>query len=240
VDSTMRMATAVELPPNAFLRFAHGYGFDKDARRRYDGGVVEIQVDGGPWRGVGALFTHGRYNGTIAKGTGNPLAGQRAFTGNSRGWSKARVSLARFAGKRVKVRFRMASDRRVGSRGWYIDDIRIYTCAADGDKPTATLTIDGGAESTAERRVLVTLDYADATTWVSHIRVSSSPKVKGGTLLKGITMEARETLQWDLADTTYGSTGARGPRRVYAQVRDEAGNWSAVVSDVIEWVAPQG
>ena len=50
--------------------------------------------------------------------------------------------------------------------------------------------------------------------------------------------EARETLAWDLADTTYGSTGARGMRRVYAQVRDEAGLWSPVFSDVIEWVAP--
>jgi hypothetical protein len=238
MDSTMRMATAVELPPNAFLRFGHGYGFDKDARRRYDGGVVEIKVGEGPWRGVGALFTHGRYNGTIAKGTGNPLAGQRAFTGDSKGWAKARVSLAKFAGKPVKVRFRMASDRQGGSRGWYIDDIRIYTCAADRDRPSGAMVIDGGAATTPDRKVLVSLTYSDPTTWVSHVRVSSSPRVKGGKLLKGITLEARETLAWDLADTTYGSAGARGMRWIYAQVRDEAGHWSPVFSDVIEWVGP--
>ena len=155
-----------------------------------------------------------------------------------RGWSQTRVDLSGFAGSEVKVRFRMGSDRKVGARGWYIDDIRIYTCAADRDKPTGTMTIDGGAPTTADRRVLLELRYSDPTTWVSHVRVSSSPRMKGGKLLKGITMEARETLAWDLADTTYGSAGARGMRRVYAQVRDEAGLWSPVFSDVIEWVAP--
>ena len=64
--------------------------------------------------------------GTIATGRGNPLAGKRAFTGNSRGWAKARLDLSRFAGSSVKVRFRMGSDRKVGGRGWYVDDIRIY------------------------------------------------------------------------------------------------------------------
>ena len=238
MDSTMRMSTAVVLPPNAFLRFGHGYSFDKDARRRYDGGVVEIKVGEGPWRGVGALFTHGKYNGTLAKGTGNPLAGRRAFTGDSKGWAKARISLAKFAGQRVNVRFRMVSDRQGGSQGWYIDDVRIYTCAADRDKPTGSMVIDGDAASTANRRVQIALTYSDPTTWVTHIRVSSSPRMKRGQLQKGVTMEAREALSWDLADTTYGSAGARGLRQVYAQVRDAAGHWSPVFADVIEWVTP--
>ena len=87
-------APARRLPERAYLRFEHGYSFDADWRRRYDGGVVEIKVGGGRWRGVASLFTHGGYSGRIARGTGNPLAGQRAFTANSRGWSSARVNLA--------------------------------------------------------------------------------------------------------------------------------------------------
>ena len=236
----MRMATAVELPANAYLRFGHGYSFDKDSRRRYDGGIVEIKVGDAPWRGVGGLFTHGKYNGTIAKGTGNPLAGKRAFTGNSRGWAKARIDLSQFAGQSVKVRFRMASDRQVGSRGWYIDDIRIYACATDKDKPSGSMSIDGGAATTGTGRSRSALAYGDATTWVTKIRVSSSPKLNGnGTqLLKGLTMAPRATLTWDLADTTFGGSGSKGVRRVYAQVRDAAGNWSPVFSDKIEWVTP--
>lgn len=132
-DSTMRMREPVELPQGAVLRFEHGYSFDKDAKRRYDGGLLEVKVDGGPWRGVGGQFTHGGYNGKLAGKKGNPLAGRRAFTGDSHGWSHARVDLSRYAGKRIKLRFRMGSDRSVGGRGWYIDDIRIYRCANDNE-----------------------------------------------------------------------------------------------------------
>jgi bacillolysin len=235
-DSWMRMTETVVLPEHAFLRFGHGYSFDKDRKHRYDGGLVEIRVNDGPWRSVAGLFTHGKYNGTIAKGYGNPLAGKRAFTGNSRGWAKARIDLSRFAGSRLNVRFRIGSDRKVGARGWYIDDVRIYSCASDTDKPTGALTIDGGAETTTDGAVTLGLTWDDATTWVSKVRLSGSPRLNdGGTLLlKGITMAPRATVPWDLDDLTFGGSGAPGPSRVYAQVRDAAGNWSAVFSDEIE------
>jgi hypothetical protein len=236
----MRLRDAVELPPGAYLRFGHGYSFDKDARRRYDGGIVEIKVDGESWRGVGGLFTHGGYNGRIAKGTGNPLGGTRAWTGNSHGWSKARIELSRFAGSRIKVRFRSASDRSVGGRGWYIDDVRIYTCADDDDAPSGTLTIDGGAATTSDPQVALSFTWSDASTWVTKLRVSGSPRLnKKGTVLKrGISMPVRETLAWDLSDTTYGGSGEPGDRRVYAQVRDAAGNWSKVFRSQIELLGP--
>jgi hypothetical protein len=50
-------------------------------------------------------------------------------------------------------------------------------------------------------------------------------------------MPPRETLDWDLAGRTFGGPGGRGPRAVYAQVRDAAGNWSPVFAATIEWVA---
>ena len=236
MDSTMRTTSAVQLPANAFLRFAHGYSFDKDSKRRYDGGMVQIKVDGGPWRAVSGLFTHGKYNGTLAKNHGNPAAGKRAFTGNSMGWAKARIDLSNFAGSSLKVRFRMVSDRQVGGRGWYVDDVRIYTCARDKDKPSGSMLIDGGAATTADSKVRVALTFDDATTWVDKMRVSSSPKMNGsGQLLKGLTMPLRETFTWDLGDTTFGASGKKGARQIYAQVRDAAGNWSKVFSDGITW-----
>ena len=130
LDSVMKLTVAQELPERAFLRFEHGFGFDKGTKRRFDGGVVEIKLDGGKWRGVGSLFTHGGYNGKIAKGRGNRLGGKRAYTGSSHGWAQARIDLSDLAGRAFKVRFRMSSDRNVGGLGWYVDDVRIYTCEA--------------------------------------------------------------------------------------------------------------
>ncbi len=51
-------------------------------------------------------------------------------------------------------------------------------------------------------------------------------------------MPIRDGLSWDLSDTTYGGSGKPGLRRVYAQVRDAAGNWSRVFSDEIELLDP--
>lgn len=237
-DTVMRTTSPYLIPEGAFLRFEHGYSFDRDTRRRYDGGIVEVMVGGGPWRPVKALFTHGGYNGRIAAGYGNTLAGQRAFTGNSHGWSSARVDLSRFAGQWLKVRFRMASDRAVGARGWYIDDIRIYTCADDADKPFGTLTINGGDAATTAAGVSLALTYGDATTWVTHLSISGSPELDGqGRLLRSLRMPIRDTLPWDLRDTSLGGDGLPGPKTIYAQVRDAAGNWSEVFADDIELLA---
>ncbi len=235
MDSVMQMTTAVELPERAFLRFEHGYSFDLDAKRRYDGGIVEIKVGAGDWRGVADRFTHGGYARRLTDRTGNPLGGRKAFTGNSHGWSAARVDLSDFAGKTVKVRFRMASDRAVGGHGWYIDDIRIYSCARDTDRPTGSLLIDDGAAVTADSEVRLAISAEDATSWVTQLRVSGSSRLReGGLLDKGITVSIRDALSWDLADTTYGGSGKSGDRRVYAQVQDAAGHWSDVFSDAIE------
>ncbi len=240
MDSVMRLTVPLALPGGAYLRFGHGFSFDKDAKRRYDGGILQIQVDGGPWRGVGNLFTHGGYNGRIAKGSGNPLKGKRAWTGDSHGWAQARLDLSRFAGSQVRFRFRMASDRSVGARGWYIDDIRVYACARDDAAPTGSVSIEGGAETTADADVTLTFSWDDADTWVTRLRISGSPRLDGDgpQLLKGISMPIRDEVAWDLSDTTYGGSGKPGVRRVYAQVRDAAGNWSDVFSDTIELLKP--
>ena len=115
--------------------------------------------------------------------------------------------------------------------------MRIYSCARDTDRPSGSLTIDGGAPTTNGARVELGIGWADKTTWVTTMRLSASPTVNAsGVLKKGISLPARPTVEWDLADTTYGGSGKRGDRRVYAQFRDAAGNWSKVVSDRIEWV----
>ena len=85
----------------------------------------------------------------------------------------------------------------------------------------------------------LSIGFADASTWVTHVRVSNSPALGGGgQLLAGITMPVRATLAWDLVDATLGGTPGAGPKAVYGQVRDAAGHWSEVFSDDIELLPP--
>ena len=132
-DSALRMATAVAIPPNAFLSFNHAFGFEDDAGGAYDGGVVEYSTGGpgGPWIDAGPLFAGaGGYTGTIFSGLGNPLAGRPGFVRESNGYGSSRADLSSLAGQSVMFRWRIGTDGLFGDAGWFLDDIRINQCVA--------------------------------------------------------------------------------------------------------------
>ena len=67
----------------------------------------------------------------------NPLAGRQAFVDHSFGYGASRLNLASLAGQTVKFRFRIGTDSDIGDWGWFIDDIRMFTCSADTTAPVA-------------------------------------------------------------------------------------------------------
>ena len=138
-DFHIGMTSNVALPASgtAYLHFKHTYRFDGTSTR-YDGGVVEYSTNnGGSWSDAGGLFVNNGYNGTLSNSFGNPLGGRQAFTGSSFGYTASRASLASLAGQNVRFRFRIGTDSSGDELGWWIDDIRIYTC---GSAPTSTPT----------------------------------------------------------------------------------------------------
>jgi len=90
--------------------------------------VLEYQtVSGGAWTDASALFTHNGYNGTIDACCSNPLAGRSAFVDDGQGLGSSRLSLGSGGGN-IRFRFRKGTDTSAYDRGWFIDDVRIYTC----------------------------------------------------------------------------------------------------------------
>jgi len=129
-DFAIAMAPNVALPVGkpAYMRFNHAYGFEYPD---WDGGVLEYSTDGGSsWADAGPLFIDNGYNGAITNisESDNPLKGRPAFVAFSNGYISSRLNLASLAGGNVKFRFRIGADLYVGDWGWFIDDIRIYTC----------------------------------------------------------------------------------------------------------------
>jgi len=145
-DSFIRMTNAVALPANAYLHFNHSYGFEDDNSAAYDGGVLEYSTSGagGPWTDAGPLFAGPRgangYTGTISNAWGNPLGGRSAFVRESNGYGSSRASLTSLAGQNVMFRWRIGSDITLDDYGWFLDDLRISTCAADTTPPETTIT----------------------------------------------------------------------------------------------------
>ena len=126
-DTSIAFAGGIVLPSGAFLHFAHAFGFQGP---NFDGGVIEYTTDGGStWNDAGSLFDFNGYTGVLASGSGNPLSGRPAFVGSSHGYGSSRLNLSPLAGQTVRFRWRMALDSSGYDWGWWLDDVRIYTCA---------------------------------------------------------------------------------------------------------------
>jgi len=113
--------------------------------------------------------------------------------------------------------------------------------------PSGTLVIDGGASTTGQRMVTLTLTATDNVA-VTGVRVSNSParnawRHPSGAGTQWVLTHAEDiegnfqgdpvTVRWSLTDLYRGGTNAGGTKTVYAQWRDAQGNWSPLASDTI-------
>jgi MYXO-CTERM domain-containing protein len=134
------------------MNFTHRYSFEfgqPDVDIVYfDGGVIEISEDNGvTWKDaynygtsmVDPGYTQIIYRSTPAPApdaampdagpsTENPLADRPAFAGDSPGYPNSWLTTSLdfgniFAGKTIKVRFRVGTDAGAGAPGWDIDNI---------------------------------------------------------------------------------------------------------------------
>ncbi len=106
----------------------------------YDGGNVKYKINGGAWTLVPAsAFTANPYNGTLrpSSGSDNPLAGQAAFLGTENGtntttWAQSQINLTSLGittADQLQLRWDFGSDCGYGIKGWYVDNVRVFTCA---------------------------------------------------------------------------------------------------------------
>jgi len=166
-DSSIAMASGVTIPANAFLHFRHAASFEAFGSFHYDGGVVEYSTDNGTtWVDADSLFEENGYNGIINE-EGNPLLGRRGFIDDTHGYISSRLNLSTLAGQSVRFRFRIGTDRTLGFEGWFIDDVRIYTCADTSGPPTMSInnvTVAEGNSGNTNANFTVSLAYASTST----------------------------------------------------------------------------
>ena len=116
----------------AQLTFKQNYDLEEqNATTAYDGGVLEISINGGAYTDIitaGGSWVTGGYNHTgISTCCTNPLLPTRPnWSGVSGGFVTTTVNLPPSGvGQPVKLRWRMGSDTLVGHTGWRIDTVRV-------------------------------------------------------------------------------------------------------------------
>jgi len=130
-DIRLTMTSAVTVPAGGRFYFDHAHEFESDGGSHYDGGVLEYSTNGGSvWNDAASLIDGGRaYTGVLSSCCSNPLAGRSAFTKTSFGFTGTRLNLASLAGQNIKFRFRIGTDSSIGTAGWFVDNVSLYTCA---------------------------------------------------------------------------------------------------------------
>ncbi|GAB3579004.1 hypothetical protein GCM10027345_18520 [Hymenobacter daeguensis] len=113
------------------LSFYHYYNTES----RYDGGMVAISANGGPWVDAAPYFTQNGYNTTFNSSTAS--AGKPCFSGLSStatgaaAFQRSVLNLSSFTGQSIQVRFQLQSDVSVAGEGWYLDDIVVQNGCGD-------------------------------------------------------------------------------------------------------------
>jgi lysyl endopeptidase len=120
----------IKLPPadGLTMQFWHLRDIEPYDQNCYDGGLLEISLDGGPWNAVSAArLLRDPYNGGIVESYKNPLGGMAAWCGKI-DWSHVVVDLSDYGGQTAQFRFRLGTDMSNGRPGWTVDDVSVQAC----------------------------------------------------------------------------------------------------------------
>ncbi|HEX8567381.1 MAG TPA: M36 family metallopeptidase [Pyrinomonadaceae bacterium] len=119
------------------LQFDHSWNFESSGSTHFDGGVVEMRVNGGAWSDIGEPI----YNGTLTNYTGNlnPLKTRKALVSTSNGTVHTSLTQAIAPGSTIQVRFRIGTDNAAGAGGWNVDNVAFTGVV---ETPFTTLTGD--------------------------------------------------------------------------------------------------
>ncbi|HSH03486.1 MAG TPA: M4 family metallopeptidase [Anaerolineae bacterium] len=136
------ISPVISIPGGATAPVLMAFDHYASMELEWDGGNLKASVNGGAFTLVpGSAFTFNGYNGslnTAGAGNDNPLAGQAAFTGADGGsvsgsWGQSQLNLSNLGanpGDTVQLRWEVGTDGCNGWDGWYVDDVRVYTCEA--------------------------------------------------------------------------------------------------------------
>jgi hypothetical protein len=202
------------VPTGAWLSFWHWMDAETSGSYPgycYDGGLLEISVDGGAWEQITPV---GGYPYLVRPGS-SPLPEDTPVFSGSHEWEEVFFDLAAYAGS-ARIRFVFASDAAVTREGWYIDDVLLSRefSSADESSPIELLQLHPALPNPAAHRTTLRLDLPRAG--VTQVHIYDAVGRRLCTLVDGRLPAGPHRLTWNGRD----GAGHPVPAGVYwARVR---------------------
>lgn len=154
LDAWLLSPVVNTLPAGATMSIVHQIHAERSGTypdSAYDGGRIEIAVNGGAFQ---TLVPAGGYTHTFRNTAGGsnpytgPLPGAACFSDSIGVWTTLQFDLAPFADDNVQFRFRFCSDANTTREGWYLDDFVIFAPFVPGEPtiPQAVTVAVSGAD----------------------------------------------------------------------------------------------
>jgi hypothetical protein len=212
------------LAPFSMLTFWHWMDAETSSYysgQAYDGGIVEIRVEGGDWE---QIYPEGGYPYLQRGGSNSPFPEGTPIFSGYHDWEMVRFDLSDYMGI-AEIRFRFGSDQGVTGEGWYIDDVYV------------SIQVGVEEEAQAESNIMLYRLYPafpnptrGETELIFSIPVKSFVTAKlydaSGRMIKTIASgeftPGTHRLRWDGRD----ALGLKVPSSVYF-IRIEAGKFSS-------------
>ena len=193
----------VPLRLRSFLRFRHWMDAEESGSnpgRCYDGGMVELSVDGGAWTQIAPVggYTHTTLDGAVQ---GPWPAGTEVFSGTI-DWAQALFEVNGFSGI-GRFRFRFGSDGAYAGEGWYVDNVEFF---GTDDLSTGAVPQPEDAASSLRLRCASPARFPCAMVYdlPRAARVEISVYDASGRLVRslreGARSAGRHTTEWDGRD----------------------------------------
>jgi Zn-dependent metalloprotease len=224
-------ASGITLPAGqkTYLWFQGWYLFEygSSPTSNYDGGAVEVDDLGTPAGplDVAALPWVNGPDKVLTSATGNPAGGRKAFARDSNGWVASRVDLSAFAGKTVKPQFTTYGDDSASMIGWWLDDIRVYTCTP----PAPSLSVVAGSVTVKGKTVVGKKLKAKVAGWSPAGVTYTYQWLRNGKVIKKATAkkykltgkDEGKKLQVRVTATKAGYTPATVTSKKTKKIKDE-------------------
>ncbi|TDE11639.1 M4 family metallopeptidase [Dyadobacter psychrotolerans] len=197
----------------------------------YDGGNIKYRINGGAWILLPAsAFTANGYNKILVANSGNPLQGQPGFSGADDGsvggsWGQSRIDLSKLglvAGQTIQFQWDFGTDGCGGLEGWYLDDIRVYSCATPSVQFVTTSTTVNEGEATIESPAPNScLKYVEKTVVVKINKAPSQPVTITFNLSEG-TAKQGATADYNLSPSSFVLHAGNLSQEIKVRIYDDA------------------
>ncbi len=188
----------IEVFPGALITFYHWMDVGPENNPiSWDGGLIEISVNGGEWEQVEPI---GGYPCTIMNIPSSPFEeGTEVFAGNI-DWEPVELDLSAYSGI-AQIRFVFGSASLFTGEGWYIDDIHYSNTTGSNDDTIIPITnkLHANFPNPFNPTTTISFDIAQTSSFVSlDIYNIKGQKVK--TLLADNLEVGKHSITWNGKD----------------------------------------